>query len=326
MRRILPIIGCLLAFFLAMLTASASAAPKVFIDSKQLAFDVPPLIEQGRTLIPLRGVFEAFGAQVRWDGATRTVTATKGQTTVKLTVGARTAYVNGSAVTLDVPAKIVNGRTLVPLRFVSESLGCRVAWDAKTQTVTIASAPKTETPHPGKELAGKKVLLVIAPKDFRDEEFFTPKQIFAEKGTQVTVASTARGTATGMLGGKAKVDLVFAEVRASSYDAVVIAGGTGSETYLWGNQQLRRIVQEAYAQGKVVAAICLSPVVLARAGCLKGREATVFPDPAAVKELKSAGAKYVNRSVVTAGKVVTGRDPEAAGEFAQVVARLLSGR
>jgi competence protein ComEC len=118
----------------------ASAAPRVLLDGVQLSFDVPPVIEQGRTLVPLRGIFEALGANVQWDSATRTVTATRGQTTIRLTIGLKTAHKNSVPVTLDVPAKIVSGRTLVPLRFVSESLDCRVDWDAKTQTVTITSA------------------------------------------------------------------------------------------------------------------------------------------------------------------------------------------
>lgn len=121
------------------LIASAQA-PTVFLDGKQLSFDVPPTLDNGRTLVPLRGIFEALGAEVQWDGATQTVTATKGNTTIKLTVGGQ-AYKNGQPITLDVPAKIINGRTLVPLRFVSEALGASVKWDGSTQTITIASQP-----------------------------------------------------------------------------------------------------------------------------------------------------------------------------------------
>lgn len=188
------------------------------------------------------------------------------------------------------------------------------------------AAGETQEPSSVGELAGKKVLLVVAPRDFRDEEFFVPRRIFEEKGAVVTVASNKKGTATGMLGGTVEPDAVFSEVRPADYDAVVIAGGAGSKVYLWDYKELRRIVREAYGQGKIVAAICLSPVVLARAGCLKGKEAAVFPDPAAVRELKAAGVKYVDRGVVTAGSIVTARDPQSAEEFARAVARLLSGR
>lgn len=131
----------ILAMLLLGLPLIASAqAPTVILDGKQLSFDVPPTIENGRTLVPLRAIFEALGAEVQWDGATQTVTATKGGTTIKLTVGGQ-AYKNGQPVTLDVPAKIINGRTLVPLRFVSEALGASVKWDGSTQTITITSQP-----------------------------------------------------------------------------------------------------------------------------------------------------------------------------------------
>lgn len=153
------------------------------------------------------------------------------------------------------------------------------------------AAVGTEKQRPAGELTGKKVLLVIAPRDFRDEESFVPRWIFEEKGAKVTVASSTKETATGMLGGTVKPDAAFSEVDPIAYDTVVLAGGTGSKEYLWDNKELRGIVQEAYNQGKVVAAICLSTVVLARAGCLYGKEATVFPDPDAVQELRAAGAK-----------------------------------
>lgn len=185
------------------------------------------------------------------------------------------------------------------------------------------AAVRTERTHQAGELAGKKVLLVVAPKDFRDEEFFTPRHVLEEKGAQVTVASSVKETAKGMLGGTVRPGVAFSEVRGADYDAVVIAGGAGSKVYLWDDRELLRIVREACNQGKVVAAICLSPVVLARAGCLDGKDATVFPDPAAVRELKSAGARYVDRGVVVSGNVVTARDPQSAEAFARAVAGLL---
>jgi len=188
------------------------------------------------------------------------------------------------------------------------------------------AAVEIQKPGPAGELAGKKVLLVVAPKDFRDDEFFVPKRVFEDEGAKVIVASSRKGTATGMLGGTVELDVVFSEVRPADYGAVMIAGGAGSKVHLWDDKELRRIVREAQNQGKIVAAICLSPVVLARAGCLKGKEATVFPDPAAVRELKAAGVKYVDRGVVTASSIVTARDPQSAEEFALAVARLLSGR
>lgn len=108
----------------------------VFIDGKRVYFDVPPRVEEGRTLVPLRAFFEALGATVDWYGETRTVMAQKDGIEVRLTVGAKEALVNGETVPLDVPAKVEEGRTLVPLRFFSEALGAQVNWDpAKIITV-----------------------------------------------------------------------------------------------------------------------------------------------------------------------------------------------
>jgi len=131
----LPLI--FLVFFLC--ANIAQAGPQVVLDGKTLTFDVPPTIENDRTLVPLRTIFEALGAKVNWDNTTRTVTASKENTEIKLTIGGQ-AYKNGRPVVLEVPAKIISDRTMVPLRFVSESLGCQVVWDDASQTVTITSS------------------------------------------------------------------------------------------------------------------------------------------------------------------------------------------
>ena len=109
----------------------------VMIGGKYVVYDVPPVIENGTTLVPLRATFEALGAYVEWDEATQTVTGKRGNTTVVLTIGQNYATVNGARVNLDVPGKTVLGRTLVPLRFISESLGGVVDWNAQTLTITI---------------------------------------------------------------------------------------------------------------------------------------------------------------------------------------------
>lgn len=102
-----------------------------------LTFDQPPVISDGRTLVPLRKIMESLGAKVSWDDATQTVTATKGDTTVILTIGSTSAEVNGQFVTLDVPGVTMNGRTLVPLRFIGESLKTQVDWDKENFTINI---------------------------------------------------------------------------------------------------------------------------------------------------------------------------------------------
>lgn len=133
--------------FLLYFTSSVSAAIQVKVNDKALEFDSPAVIEKGRTLVPLRAIFESLGAQVDWDGTTNTVTAIKDTTIVKLTIGKSIAYKNRVAVTLDVPAKIINNRTMVPLRFVGEAMGAYVYWDGATQTVTVSAAKAAEDPY-----------------------------------------------------------------------------------------------------------------------------------------------------------------------------------
>jgi len=104
-----------------------------------LTFDVPPMLVDGRVLVPMRGIFEALGAEVDWNAATQTATGTKDGIEVVLTIGSRSPTVNGRVVPIDVPGIITGGRTLVPLRFIAESLGVAVDWNAATQMVTITS-------------------------------------------------------------------------------------------------------------------------------------------------------------------------------------------
>lgn len=114
-------------------------AVTVFLDGKQVSFEVAPVIENGRTLVPLRAIFEAMGAIVSWDDKTRTVTATKGSDYVVLPLNSTSPNVNGEEYALEVPAKIVKGRTLAPLRFVAEAFGGQVEWDQSNLKVAIST-------------------------------------------------------------------------------------------------------------------------------------------------------------------------------------------
>lgn len=118
----------------------------VQLDGRNLYFDQPPAMIDGRLLVPLRGIFEALSADVLYDAGTRSIKATKGNTVVQLQLGSRTALIDGRTVYLDVPADTVGGRTMVPLRFVSEALGADVKWNGATKTVVIASTGGGITP------------------------------------------------------------------------------------------------------------------------------------------------------------------------------------
>ena len=129
------------ADFHAFIKSKLPPAPgiRVLLDGSPLSFDVAPQVINGRTLVPLRAIFEALGAEVEWVGATQTATATKDDTVVVLIIGNTSPTVNGEVVTIEVAGTVVNGRTLVPLRFVAEAFGVTVDWNSATRTVTIES-------------------------------------------------------------------------------------------------------------------------------------------------------------------------------------------
>ncbi len=118
---------------------SAQENVSVYIDNEKIEFDVQPQIINGRTLVPMRKIFEELGAIVDWDNDTRTAIGTKGNTVVKLTINDDKIYKNGVASVLDVPAQLINGRTLVPVRAISEAFGIDVFWRGEIKTVSIHS-------------------------------------------------------------------------------------------------------------------------------------------------------------------------------------------
>ncbi len=118
-------------------TADDQILYTVTLNGKNIVFDQDPVNVGGRILVPMRGIFEACGADVTWDSDKNQVTAVKGNITVKLTIDSTTAYVNNVAKTLDAPATLINSRTMVPVRFVSEALKADVKWIEETATVSV---------------------------------------------------------------------------------------------------------------------------------------------------------------------------------------------
>lgn len=157
------------AFTMGVSTAESEAVDpeiKVLLDGSYLKMDVAPQMIDNRTFVPLRAIFEGLGATVVYDAKTKGITATKADTKIQLTVNSNQAYVNGKSVILDVPAKEIGGRTLVPVRFVSESLHCGVDWQKATKTVNISSngAGSVKPVVPEKPVAPKKPVAPVAPE------------------------------------------------------------------------------------------------------------------------------------------------------------------
>ena len=111
------------------------------VGSETIELEAPPVIEKGFTLVPLRFISEAFGASVDWNDALKVITINYRTLAIQLQVGSTVAVVDNSIVKLDAPPKIINGRTLVPIRFISETFGATVDWDGTTKTVTIVYKP-----------------------------------------------------------------------------------------------------------------------------------------------------------------------------------------
>lgn len=132
---------CLVLFvFIILLPASTFAEGdiKVMIEDEYIQFDVQPQIIDGRTLLPLRAIFEALGLEVLWNDETRTITGMSHEKVIILGVDSTIAYVDGQQRYLDVPSKIINGSTLVPVRFIAESLGLNVVWVQESKTILIS--------------------------------------------------------------------------------------------------------------------------------------------------------------------------------------------
>lgn len=115
----------------------------VILNGTVLSFDQPPVIIDGRTLVPLRAIFEAMGATVDWVQATQSITSIKSETTIRLSIGSNVLYKNDMPIYLDVPAQIINDRTMVPVRAIAEAFGADVTWDGDARTVYIDINQKT---------------------------------------------------------------------------------------------------------------------------------------------------------------------------------------
>ena len=188
----------------------------------------------------------------------------------------------------------------------------------------IARAPVPSTPIPISlestplaRLDGKQALFVIYNR-FEQDEYGIPRAILEQLGVAVTVTSSSLDVRTGTKGAKVQPDLLFSDVYGGDYDAIVLVGGM---QYDIGNLETQRIAREAVAEGKVVAAICIAPITLARAGLVEGKRVT-----AATKwdELEAAGATVLTgASVERDGLIITADGPGRSRKFGETIAAAL---
>ncbi|UVI29339.1 stalk domain-containing protein [Paenibacillus spongiae] len=125
--------------------AEANPSPSIFLDGQPLSFKTPPVVENGYSFVPMRPIFEAEGAKVSWDNRTQTVKAVKEGVTLTYRIGETAAYKNKEKLDMPVSGKIIDGSTMVPLRFISETLGSLVQWHEHSNSITISSVQNYET-------------------------------------------------------------------------------------------------------------------------------------------------------------------------------------
>jgi len=171
----------------------------------------------------------------------------------------------------------------------------------------------------------KKALLIIAHKDFRDEEYFIPKQILEENGIRTKTASDEKGIAIGRFGGEAEVDLSLNEIDINNFDAIIFVGGSGATEFL-DNEISYNIIKEA-SKNKILAAICIAPTILAKAGVLNDKECTVWSsnmDKSAIETIKQGGGKYTGKGIAIDQNIITGENADFAEPFAKAILKALT--
>jgi len=163
--------------------------------------------------------------------------------------------------------------------------------------------------------------MVIASNAFRDEEYLEPRALFDEAGADVTVASSSADVSEGMLGALVTPDVLLKDTSSSNYDAVVFVGGNGAREY-WNNPVAHSLAKNIASAGKVVAAICIAPVILANANLLVAKKATVFNSEQ--MRLRSRGATLTGNPVEREGNIITASGPAVASEFAETIIQALA--
>ncbi|MBN1654090.1 MAG: DJ-1/PfpI family protein [Deltaproteobacteria bacterium] len=218
---------------------------------------------------------------------------------------------------LTVLAALVSSFGLGDTLFDAEKLSDVLQAKAYAQEGRRAATPK----RVAAKAHQKRVLMVIAPKNFRDEELFKTREVIEAAGHSVILASLSTEESVGMLGGKAKPDITIAEAKAAEYDAVVFVGGSGAAVLL-DHAQTLALARDADRAGKLVAAICIAPGILANSDLLRGKRATSWSGEH--DHLKEKGAKVTNKRVEQDGRIITGNGPSAAKAFGEAIVRYLA--
>ena len=166
-----------------------------------------------------------------------------------------------------------------------------------------------------------KVVMVVAPENFRDEELFGTKSVLESRRIDVILASKGVRQATGMLGRTAEIDLDIKDIHEEDFDALVLIGGSGAAVY-FEDKTILELVKKFDDKQKIIGAICIAPMILANSGILKNIKATSFKSQQ--KNLEKKGAVLADSDVVVDRNIITARGPFASAEFGKKIAEKLS--
>jgi protease I len=162
-------------------------------------------------------------------------------------------------------------------------------------------------------------LIFLPKKDFSEEEFITIKNRLLKAGKQVFITSDDHFVCSGSKGMKVKSDTSFYNVNVNNFSGLILIGGSGSRNY-WKNESLHKIIRKFFDSKKTIAAICSSPIILAKAGILQNKKATCFSEDK--MELINAGIDYQDKDIVVEGNVVTADNSHSSLQFVEAVLHL----
>lgn len=173
----------------------------------------------------------------------------------------------------------------------------------------------------------RKILMVIAHNNFRDEEFLIPKEIFENNNYNVDIVSDRKCISTGKLGYQINIKKSFEDIqnKIDEYCCISITGGNGSKDFLWENKILRNIIIDFYNKNKIIAAICISPIIFAKANLLKNKRVTFYKnDKEAYEIMKQSQCIIENEDVVVDGNIITSNGPESSRIYGNKIIEILN--
>ena len=168
----------------------------------------------------------------------------------------------------------------------------------------------------------KKVLFIIPPGRFNEEELIKPKDILVNKGIDVIISSTITGEIVGDYNGKVISSAIFSDLNVNDFDIISVIGGSGTIDYLWENSSLIDYLKDAYNKDIIISGICAGAVTIAETGLLTNRTATCYPVDIMINKLIKHNVNYLEKNVVVHSDIITSNGPDGAEDFGSALLNL----